>query len=120
VFDLETALEMADGDREVLRRMAQSFLAQCPGLLGEVRDSVLRGDAAAVEHAAHTLKSVVASFGAQRAYQAALRLEDLGRAGDLAGSKKAYPELEEAVARLQEAVAELAGEAGTGGSPTES
>ena len=45
VLDLDTALAVVDGDRELLRQMAQWFLSQCPKLLGEVRDSVLRGDA---------------------------------------------------------------------------
>jgi hypothetical protein len=61
----------------------------------------------------------VGSFGAQRAYQAALRLEELGGAGDLTGSKEVYPEFEEAVIRLQEAVAELASEGRIGGASTE-
>ena len=41
------------------------------------------------------------SFGAQRAYQAALRLEELGEAGDVKGFQQAYPELEEAVMRFR-------------------
>ncbi|MGO9112245.1 MAG: response regulator, partial [Thermoguttaceae bacterium] len=114
VLDLARALEFADGDWELLRWMAQLFLSQCPKRLGEIRDSVVRGDGPAIEHAAHTLKASVGSFGAQRAYRAALRLEELGGAGDLAGSKKAYPELEEALMHLQEAVAELAREGQAG------
>ncbi len=119
VLDLDTALEFADGDRELLRQMAQSFLNQCPKLLGEIRDSVLRGDAPTWKNAAHKLKALVGSFGEQRAYQAALRLEELGDAGDLMGSKNAYPELEEAVMRLQEAVAELEKEGRTGNASSE-
>ncbi|MGO9107989.1 MAG: PAS domain S-box protein, partial [Thermoguttaceae bacterium] len=118
VFDLDRALELADGDWELLRRMAQLFLSQCPKLLGEIRDSVVRGDALAAGRAAHTLKASVGSFGAQRAYQAALRLEELGGAGDLTDLKNAYPELEEAIMRLQEAVAELAREGRAGGAST--
>ena len=91
VLDLDTALVMVDGDWELLRRMAQSFLRQCPKLLGEVRDSILRGDAPTAENTAHKFKASVGSFGAQRAYQAALRLEELGGAGDLTGLKKLFP-----------------------------
>ena len=63
VLDLDTALVMVDGDWELLWRMAQSFLRQCPKLLGEVRDSILRGEAPAAENAAHKLKASVGSFG---------------------------------------------------------
>ena len=114
MLDLDTALAVVDGDRELLRQMAHWFLNQCPKLLGEIRDSVLRGDAPAVEQAAHKLNASVGSFGAQRAYQAALRLEELGEAGDVKGLQQAYPQFEEAVMRLQEAVAELAGEGRAG------
>jgi CheY-like chemotaxis protein len=114
VFDLDTALDGVEGDRELLRKMVQWFLSHCPKLLGELRDSVLRGDGVALERAAHRLKASVGSFGAQRAYQAAQRLEDLGAAGDVTGSQQAYPELEEAVRRLQGALVDLARQGGTG------
>ena len=106
-LDLDTALAVVDGDQELLRRMAQLFLGQCPKLLGAIRDAVVRGDAPALERAAHTLKASVGSFGAQRAYQAALRLEELGDAGDLTGSKTLFLSWRRR-SRLQEAVADLA------------
>ena len=116
MFDLDTALAGADGDRELLRWMVHVFSGQCPKLLGEIRDSVLCGDGAALERAAHKFKASVGQFGAQRAYQAAARLEELGGAGDVTGSQQAYPELEEAVRHLQAALADLVREGGTGGS----
>jgi len=90
-----------------------------PEVAGAIRDAVVCGDAPAVERAAHKLKASVGSFGAQRAYRAALRLEELGDAGDLTGSKDAIPELEKAVARLQEAVADLARGGQTGKASSE-
>jgi PAS domain S-box-containing protein len=116
VFDLDTALAAIDGDRELLRRLAQLFLGECPKMLGEIRDSVLRGDVAALERAAHKFTSSLGCFCAQRACQAALRLEELGSAGDVPGSQQAWPELEEAVRRLQGALADLVRDSGTGGS----
>jgi PAS domain S-box-containing protein len=107
VFDLDTALATVGGDREVLPQMVQWFLDRCPKVLEEIRDSVLRGDGAALERAAHKIKSTVGSFGAQRCYQAALRLEELGRAGEVTGFQRAHGELEEAVRRLKEALTDL-------------
>jgi two-component system, sensor histidine kinase and response regulator len=116
VFDLETALASVAGDRELLHRMARVLSGQCPKLLGEIRDSVLRADGAHLERAAHKLKSSVASFGAERAYRAALRLEELGGAGDVTGSKETFTELEEAITRLQDALADLIREDSRGAS----
>ena len=113
VFDLDTALAGADGDRELLRWMVHVFRRQGPKLLVEIRDSVVSGDGAVLERAAHKLKASVGQFGAQRAYEAAARLEELGGAGDVTGSQQAYPELEEAVRHLQAALADLVGEGGS-------
>jgi hypothetical protein len=44
--------------------------------------------------------ATVGSLGAQRAYQAVLRLEELGGAGDVTGFQQAFPEAKEAVKRL--------------------
>jgi two-component system, sensor histidine kinase and response regulator len=115
VFDLDTALAGAEGDRELLKWMVHVFCRQCPKLLEEIRDSVLCGDGAALERGAHKLKASVGQFGAQRASQAAARLEELGGAGDVTGFQQAYPELEEAVRHLQAALADLVREGGTGG-----
>ncbi len=117
VFDLDTALAQVEGDRALLPRMVQSFLDHCPKMLGEIRDAVVRGDCAALKHASHKLAGAVVSFGAERAYQAALRLEELAGAGDLTGCQNAYPGLEEAVRHLQAALADIVvRESGTGGS----
>ena len=109
VFDLDTALATADGDRPFLRKMVQIFSVQCPKLLAEIRDSVQRGDGVALTRAVHNLKPTLKSFGAQRAHEAALRLDGLGVAGDVTGYQQAYLELEEAVQRLAEALAEFVG-----------
>jgi HPt (histidine-containing phosphotransfer) domain-containing protein len=98
---------VVDGDRGLLRRMVEVFLGQCPKLLGDIRDSILHGDCVALVRAAHKLKASLGSFGAQRAYQAALQLEELGGATDVTRCQHAFPELEEAVKRLQEGLADL-------------
>jgi PAS domain S-box-containing protein len=116
VFDLDTALATVGGDRELLPQMVQWFLARCPKTLEEIRDSVMRGDSAALERAAHKLKSTVGSFGAQPCYQAALRLEELGRAGEVTAFEQAHGELEEAVRRLKEALTDLVRDHKRGGS----
>ena len=61
----------------------------------------------ALERAAHTLKGAVGNFSAQGAYAAALRVEMMGRGGDLTHAAAAYAELEQEVARLGEALTAL-------------
>ena len=58
--------------------------------------------------AAHSLKGAVDNFVARAAYEAALRLETLGRNGNLAGAEEAYTELEKEMNRLLPVLANLA------------
>lgn len=112
ILNLAAALDRVGGDSELLEEVAKLFLDSAPEMLGEVREAVARHDARAVEWAAHTLKGSVGNFGADAAFQAALRLERMGRAGDLTGSEDALAALETEIARLRLALMALAEKAG--------
>ena len=79
VFDLEEALARARGKRALLRKMAELFLADCPGLLGRIRTALAAGDGPALERAAHRMKGSAANLSAARVVEVAGRLEEIGR-----------------------------------------
>jgi HPt (histidine-containing phosphotransfer) domain-containing protein len=83
MLDHELAMSRVGGDAELLKELADLFLEEYPRLLAELREAHLQGDAKRVEATAHGLKGSVANFGAQPAVDAALRIEQLGRSGDL-------------------------------------
>jgi HPt (histidine-containing phosphotransfer) domain-containing protein len=62
--------------------------------LAELRQAVEQRDACKIENAAHALKGSVANFGAGTAVDAAFRLEQMGRAGELSESAAALGALE--------------------------
>jgi two-component system, sensor histidine kinase and response regulator len=101
VLDLSALLGQLEGDRELLREMVDLFLEDSPELLSRIRDAVRRGDAADLERAAHTLKGSVSNFRARAAAHAALRLEMIGRSGDLAEAEAALADLEQELERLK-------------------
>ncbi|MBZ5563964.1 MAG: response regulator [Acidobacteriia bacterium] len=107
-FDHAAALARLEGDAALLAEMAGIFIRDCPGLLTNLHEAVARGDAPAVYSAAHALKGSVANFSASAAVQAALRLETMGRQGDLTLSAAAWRALEEEIARLQQELEALA------------
>ena len=86
--------------------MAKIFLDDCPTRLLAIQAGVEGRDAAALLEAAHALRGSVANFGATRAVETALRLELMGKAGDLAAAPAA-------LADLQRAMAAFAGELDT-------
>ena len=72
--------------------------------LADVRAAIARADAAARHFAAHSFKGAPGSLSAHEAHEAARRLEQIGREGDLAGAAAAYSALEAALRRLDQAL----------------
>ena len=107
VFDRDATLDRVDGNRELLRELIGLFFDEIPGLLSTIQETITQCDAKALERTAHTLKGAVGNFSAQGAYAASLRLEVMGRSGDLTHVEEAYAELEKELARLGEALTAL-------------
>jgi HPt (histidine-containing phosphotransfer) domain-containing protein len=103
-FDKAAALKRAGGDDDLLRELAGLCLDECPTLMAEIREAVARKDAARLRSVAHTLKGSVATFTADETAAAALRLEEMGRAGRWDGVDDALAALEAAVGRLRPAL----------------
>jgi HPt (histidine-containing phosphotransfer) domain-containing protein len=110
VFDRRAALARVGDDAELLSELAEVFLEEYPQIMAEIRAAVAQGDAARLRSAAHGLKGSVDNFAAAGAFEAALRLEMLGRSGILADVQEAWQTLEAEIDRLRPALADLARE----------
>ncbi len=84
VMDVEGALKRLGNDLELLEQIIQIFLEDAPGLVHGARQALARGDAAELRRAAHSVKGMMATLGAQAGVTAALRLEQGAASGDLA------------------------------------
>jgi HPt (histidine-containing phosphotransfer) domain-containing protein len=109
VCDLSGALARMGGDRELLQRMVDFFREDAPEYLARLHAAADQGDRAGVEYAAHSLNGLVANFGAESASLVALRLEEMGRSGDLSSASEAVATLEDEIARLEATLAREAG-----------
>jgi HPt (histidine-containing phosphotransfer) domain-containing protein len=78
--------------------LARIFLDDLPVRLSAIQAGVEQRDAAALLAAAHALRGSVANFGATQAVEAALKLELMGKAGDLTGAPAAFADLQQAMA----------------------
>ena len=101
------------GDTEAMRQLVEVFRQDCSPLVADIEAAVKAGDAKRLKAAAHTLKGMVAFFAADRATAAALALERLGEAGDLAGAAAAVGVLTRALSDLEPALRSLAGSPGS-------
>lgn len=107
-LDRAAVLERLDGDEELLAEIIGLFQEDGPRLLTDIRAAVAEGDSARLTRAAHTLKGAVGNFCCPAAYDAALRLEQMGHAGGAAAARPALARLEETLGRLQAELAEMA------------
>ena len=106
-FDRAAALEHLDGDGELLKELAELFLAGFPDMLSRARQAVADLDPQELARQAHTIKGCVANFSATRAFKAALDVETSARGGDLAAAQKGCTQLAIEVSRLASALTEL-------------
>jgi HPt (histidine-containing phosphotransfer) domain-containing protein len=107
-LDRSAVLGGACGNIHLLQELVKLFLAECPQMLGTLRDSIRRGDAAALRSAAQSLHEATSQFGPSYAAQVAHRLETMGASGDLTGAADTYYSLDKAVHQLQSSLAALA------------
>jgi CheY-like chemotaxis protein/HPt (histidine-containing phosphotransfer) domain-containing protein len=104
-IDWETALHHTAGDRKLMAKLIEVFLAESPAMLAEVQAALSARDAARFRRAGHSLKGSCGYFAAESAYYAALRVEKLGAAGDLNAADTAVRALEEEINALRPALA---------------
>jgi signal transduction histidine kinase/DNA-binding response OmpR family regulator/HAMP domain-containing protein len=109
VIDWLAAIEHLEGDVELLREIAGMFVEQCPSLVSRVKEAVALKDAVEIERAAHTVKGSVGNFAAKAAFEAALRLERIGREGALDEADAACEALEEELERLKPVLVAIGG-----------
>ena len=110
-------------DRSVLRQLAEDlggvdalteaitvFLSATPGLLATLRDATARGDAAAIQRAAHTLKASSAMLGAAGLSARSQELERASRANSMQDAPARVAEIEAIYGAVESALRAEIGE----------
>ncbi len=101
-LDLETALPRFDGDKEFFSEVLQEFLDYAPKQLKILDEAVKKSDAKLVEREAHSIKGAAGNLSAKRLANLALKLELLGRTGDLAVAQEIIGNLRTEFKHLEE------------------
>jgi two-component system, sensor histidine kinase and response regulator len=110
-WDRKRALQFVAGDEPLLRELASLFIKRNTLLLQNVKKAIRAKDPEALHDAAHAYKGAVNHFAATKVRELAFSLENIGRAGDLAGAEALFDQLRESVKVLLE---ELQGYVDTG------
>jgi chemotaxis protein histidine kinase CheA len=114
--DLGTTHMEATVDREVLARLRRLQGEGAPDIVAEltleaVEEALQKGDAPAVERAAHALKGGSGSMGAMGMSGLCAQLEDLGASVDLSRAPELLGRIREELGRVERALeAEVSGD----------
>ena len=100
-FNHNELLNRLGDDLDLVTEIIELFLEESPMLLADVQRALERRDAKAIERSAHRLKGSVGNFGMNGTCVAALRLEVLGRTGDLAEADAAFQTLSDQLRQLR-------------------
>ncbi len=107
--DLSATLTRMGGNVTLLKQLAEFCREDLPQFLARLQAAVAAGDQTELQLAAHSVKGLVVNFNAEAAAVAAMRVEEMGRTGDLTGAAEAVRELEQETTRLMtELACELA------------
>ncbi len=108
ILDWKGALEQVDGNETLLRDLAGLFQTECRQWLEQMDQAIRNRDAGQVKRVAHNLKGSLGAIGARSAFDAALELEAMGRARDLAGAEQTCAALQRAIRALLPLLAQKA------------
>ncbi len=89
-FDRQKALSRVGGNVDILRELAEIFLAEYSGMRNQLGQAVSCADRQRIQFAAHRLKSAVGNFFARRVVDAVSTIERLGQSGDLDSLPSVY------------------------------
>jgi PAS domain S-box-containing protein len=106
VLNIAEALARAEGNKDLLAKIARMSLELYPKLLEESHAAVARADCDLLARVARTIASSARQLGAARVRSAAKKLEELGRRGDLAHASEALDQLDLEIALVHSAIAD--------------
>src|SRR5262249_9666967 len=105
-FDRAAALERCGEDAALLRELIDMFLVEVPRWMGNMERAIAADNAEEVSRIAHTIKGAVGTFASKGeskgpAWEAALRMETIGKEKHLKAAPAAWQQLHGAVERLK-------------------
>jgi HPt (histidine-containing phosphotransfer) domain-containing protein len=103
---LVSLLEMVGGDPDFVDELIDTFLADAPRQLAELRTAVATGTAADAVRPAHSLKGTAATIGARAVEAVSRSIEEQAGDGNVDGLDDQVRELERALADLEAALAD--------------
>lgn len=106
-FNKKELLSAFEDDWDFLEEVVDMFVSDYPAMMTTIREALDNKDAKALHRAAHSLKGVLLNFQADASAKTALRLEQMGRQGELEGADEEYKLLSSEIAALERILLDL-------------
>lgn len=94
IFDIEDMLQRMQGDREIAKKIIESFFRNVPKLITNVRDGINTYDFKKIELAAHSIRGSSANLSARKIYSFCDELEKMAQKQDIEGLLARLPLLD--------------------------
>jgi histidine phosphotransfer protein HptB len=101
-FDPDALWNRVHGDVTLLRELVDLFAAEVPGMLARIEKAIKHGLPSDLEKASHKIKGSMLQFSAHAAANIALKLEESGRIGSMAGTGNLLQNLRQEISELQQ------------------
>lgn len=105
-FDPDEALSIVEGDKDLFVELVHVFRENYPAELSSIREAIGLRDSEALWRASHHFKGTLSALAAGPAFDAAVRLENIGRHADLTDAAATYIEMEQNVQTLDAALSD--------------
>lgn len=89
--EIDALRRLTEGSPEIMRAIIDEFLGMAGRAIAEMQDALERGDAKALERAAHTLKGSSGQMGAQQLMFECAAIERAAAAGDMKAVRDRLP-----------------------------
>ena len=97
-----------DGDIGLLRELVEVFAEEGPRMLARIDNAIHHGSARELEKASHKMKGSALQFSASAAASVALKLEEKGKCGFVAGAEQLSHQLKQEIELLQKSLNAMA------------
>ena len=99
-WSLDKALELTDGDKELLGEMIDLFLDYTPKRLKTMAEALVINDLGTIALEAHAMKAMAGNFGARPAQEAAIMVEGFAQRKEEQSLKSGFVHLKTATKKL--------------------
>jgi two-component system, sensor histidine kinase and response regulator len=96
--------ERLDKDFDLFKELAQLFFTDSPRLLSAIEEAISNKNGEKIGKSSHTIKGAVANFSAEKAFDAALTLEKIGKNNEMDKVDSAFKYLSGEIENMRKAL----------------